>query len=341
MSIERGDSLLKKNDTVTPETTVSEKKSKVKQKIDNLMGDTKVMRFVEDVKEGDLERFDVTTNEGFWKELIVRIQKVDVMGLGSQLAFFFLLSLFPLLIFIMTLLPFLNIDEAQIYLFLRDYAPESVAILIENTLSEILQNRNSGLLSIGIIGTIWSASKGMNALTKALNRSYFKSETRSMFIVRGMSIIFTVMMITVVLVALILPVFGEQIGMVIFSYFGLEHGFAVFWSSLRWIMPPLLIFIVFSILYWLVPNVKMKWVSTVPGSAFATIGWIVTSLGFSYYVNSFGNYSSTYGSIGAIIVLMMWLYFSAIILMLGGQINAVVSERRMLLKAKEKSNAVM
>lgn len=341
MNNERGGGLLNKNDDVTPPTTDKEKKSKMKQKIDHLMGDTAVMRFVEDVKDGDLEKFDVTTMEGFWKELIVRIQKVDVMGLASQLAFFFLLSLFPLLIFIMTLLPFLNIDEAQIYLFLRDYAPESVAMLIESTLSEILQNRNGGLLSAGIIGTIWSASKGMNALTKALNRSYFKEETRSMVIVRGMSVVFTVLMITVVVVALILPVFGEQIGRVLFSYIGLENGFAIFWSRLRWLMPPILIFIVFSIIYWLVPNVKMRWKSTVPGSAFATVGWIVTSIGFSFYVNSFGGYSNTYGSIGAIIVLMMWLYFSAIILMLGGQINAVVRERRMLLKAKEKSNAVM
>ena len=102
---------------------------------------------LDDVKDGDLEKFDVTTTTtGFWKELLIRIKKVDVTGLGSQLAFFFLLSLFPLLIFIITLLPFLNMDEAQIFLFIREYAPESVAILIENTLGEVLENRNGGLI---------------------------------------------------------------------------------------------------------------------------------------------------------------------------------------------------
>ena len=89
------------------------------------------------------------------------------------------------------------------------------------------------------------------------------------------------------------------------------------------------------------PNLKLHIKSVIPGAAFATLGWIVTSVGFSYYVGSFGNYSNTYGSIGAIIVLMMWLYFSAIILMLGGQINAVMSERREAIIAKKKSNAVI
>ena len=224
---------------------------------------------------------------------------------------------------------------------IRDYAPESVAILIENTLGDILNNRNGGLLSIGALATVWSASKGMNALTKALNRSYFTEETRSFVVARGMSIVFTVMLIAVLVVALVLPVFGQQIGALVFSYLGLEQGFLNLWGSLRWVLPPVLIFFVFSLIYWVVPNLKIEFKSVIPGALFATVGWIVTSLGFSYYVSNFGSYSSTYGSIGAIIVLMMWLYFSAIILMLGGQLNAVMSERKKLKRAKVKSNAVI
>ncbi|MCG7336819.1 YihY/virulence factor BrkB family protein [Sporosarcina sp. ACRSM] len=278
---------------------------------------------------------------GFGKELLVRIKKVDVTGLGSQLAFFFLLSLFPLLIFIMTLLPFLNLDQAQIFLFIRDYAPENVGILIEQTLREVLENRNGGLLSIGVLATIWSASKGMNALTKALNRSYFTEETRSFIVARGMSVAFTIMLIAVFIVALVLPIFGEQIGVIAFSAFGMEDDFLTLWNNLRWTIPPILIFCVFTVIYWIVPDIKVRFKSALPGAVFATIGWIVTSLGFSFYVSSFANYSKTYGSIGTIIVLMMWLYFSAIILMLGGQLNAVMTERAEAKKAKRKSNAVM
>ncbi|MCG7345748.1 YihY/virulence factor BrkB family protein [Sporosarcina sp. ACRSL] len=298
------------------------------------------MKFFADVKDGDLEKFDVTTTKGFWKELLVRIRIVDITGLGSQLAFFFLLSLFPLLIFLITLLPFLNIDESQVFLFIRDYAPESVYTLVHTTIEEILESRNGGLLSIGALATIWSASKGMNALTKALNRSYHVEESRSFIVARAMSVVFTIALIVVLVIALVLPVFGQQIGTLAFSYFGMEAGFLKFWGSMRWVIPPILIFLVFSALYWAVPNLKIRLKSAIPGALFATAGWILTSYAFSFYVGNFGNYSKTYGSIGGIIVLMMWLYFSAIILMLGGQLNAVMTERKQAKLAKEKSNAV-
>ncbi|MBO0601694.1 YihY/virulence factor BrkB family protein [Sporosarcina sp. E16_3] len=309
--------------------------------MDSFLADSAARKFLDDVREGGLEEFDVTTTNGFLKELLVRIKKVDITGLGSQLAFFFLLSMFPLLIFIMTLLPYLNFNQAEVFLLIRDYAPESVAMLIENTLNEILKNRNGGLLSIGALATVWSASKGMNALTKALNRSYFTEESRSFIMARVMSVVFTIMLIAVLLVALILPVFGQQIGVLAFSYMGLEKGFLYFWAGLRWLVPPVLIFFVFSLIYWLVPNLKIQFKSILPGALFATVGWILTSFAFSFYVGSYANYSSTYGSIGAIIVLMIWLYFSAIILMLGGQLNAVMLERTQLIKAKIKSNAVL
>ncbi len=310
------------------------------KKKSNFITDSAVGHFLDDVKTGDINQFDVTTLTGFTKELITRIKKVDVTGLASQLAFFFLFSLFPLLIFLFTLLPYLNLDQSEIFLLIREFAPESVASLIEDTVGEILTKRNGGLLSIGAIATIWSASKGMNALTKALNLSYFQEETRSFVLARAMSVVFTIMLIAVLVVALVLPIFGQQIGTFIFSYLGLEEGFLLLWNGLRWVLPLVLIFIVFSLIYWLVPNIKIQLKSVLFGAAFATIGWIITSLGFSFYVGSYGNYSNTYGSIGAIIVLMMWLYLSGIILMLGGQINAVMGERRQAIRAKEKSNAI-
>ena len=300
----------------------------------------RVMGFVEDVKEGDLERFDVTTRQGFFKELITRIKLVDVVGLGSQLAYFFLLSLFPLLIFLLTLLPYLNIDQSALFDFIKEYAPTNVYSIIENTIGEVLNNRSGGLLSLGIIGTVWSASNGMNALTRALNQSYFSHEKRSFIMKRVLSIVFTLMLIGVVAVALVLPVFGEQIGKTLFSYMGLDEEFLTVWNSIRWTIPPLLIFVVFTLVYWLIPAVKMKIKDAIPGAVFATVGWILASLAFSFYVGNFANYSNTYGSIGGIIVLMIWMYFSAIILILGGQVNAVMQERREEKEAKAKSGAV-
>ncbi|SIT93143.1 YihY/virulence factor BrkB family protein [Edaphobacillus lindanitolerans] len=300
----------------------------------------KVKTFVEDVNDGDLVRFDVTTGQGFFKELLTRIKMVDVTGLGSQLAYFFLLSMFPLLIFLLTLLPYLNIDQSAIFSFLKEYAPANVYSIIDSTVGEILDTRRGGLLSFGIIGTIWSASSGMNRLSKALNQSYFAKEKRSYFVTRGLSVVFTLALVAVVAVALALPVFGQQIGQTLFSYFGLEQGFLTLWNSIRWVIPPVLIFTVFTLIYWLVPDAKVRFKDAVPGGIFSTVGWILTSLGFSFYVGNFGNYSNTYGSIGGIIVLMIWMYLSAMILIVGGQINAVMQERREVKRAKEKSGVI-
>lgn len=285
--------------------------------------------------KNEADNQDLTTWPGFFKHLISHIQNADITGLGAQLAYFFLLSLFPMLIFLVTLLPYLNLDEAQVFRFLENYAPKEVYMLVEDTVSDVLRNRNGGLLSIGIIGTIWSASKGMNAIEKSLNRSYELEETRPFFIVRGLSVIFTLLMILLIIVALVLPVFGQQIGTILFSYFGFEKGFLELWNNVRWIISPLVIFVVFTSLYWIVPNKKLLLKSVFPGAVFSTLGWIIVSLGFSYYVSSFGNYSSTYGSIGGIIVLMLWLYLSGIILLVGGQINAVTQERKNAFKQKK------
>ncbi|MET1014395.1 MAG: YihY/virulence factor BrkB family protein [Paenisporosarcina sp.] len=299
----------------------------------------KMMQFKKKKTDPDYP-FDVTSSKGFFQELIARIHHVDVTALGAQLAFFFLLSLFPLLIFMVTLLPYLNLQEDHLFSILRTYAPGDVYTLIDGTLDEVLSNRNGGLLSVGIIATIWSASNGMNALIKSLNRSYDLEETRPFFIARGISIIFTLLLITLFVVALALPIFGVQIGTFLFSYFGHENGFLSVWDNIRWTIPPVMIFIVFMLLYWIAPNRKLYLKSVIPGAIFATVGWIIVSLCFSLYVSSFANYSATYGSIGGIIVLMMWLYFSGTILMIGGQINAVMQERKEKM-AMKKAGAVI
>ncbi len=305
----------------------------------NFLSKLKMMQFKKKKTDSDYP-FDVTSSKGFFKELLARIQYVDVTALGAQLAFFFLLSLFPLLIFMVTLLPYLNLQEDQLFNILRTYAPGEVYSLIDGTLDEVLSDRNGGLLSVGIIATIWSASNGMNALIKSLNRSYDLDETRPFLIARGISIIFTLLLIVLFVVALALPIFGEQIGTFLFSYLGYEQGFLSVWNQVRWTIPPVMIFFVFMLLYWIAPNRKLYLKSVIPGAIFATVGWIVVSLGFSLYVSSFANYSATYGSIGGIIVLMMWLYFSGTILMVGGQINAVMQERKEKI-AMKKAGAVI
>lgn len=292
----------------------------------------KVMEFA----APDESKVDITTKKGLVQDLIVRIKAVDIGSLGAQLAYFFLLSFFPLLIFLVTLLPFLNLDEQTVYEFLDDVMPPEVYSLIEGVLSEVLTNQSGGLLSIGILGTIWSASKGVDALMKALNKAY-DVEAKPGIMNRVWSLIFTVAFVAMLLVALVLPVFGQQIGDVITSVLNLGDGFNSIWNIVRFVLPVVLIFVVMILMYWIVPNTnpRIRVTSVFVGAIFATVGWFALTYGFSIYVSNFGNYTATYGSIGGVIVLMLWLYFTGMILIIGGIINATIQKRKEVLEAQK------
>lgn len=260
---------------------------------------------------------------GFISHIVERIYKDDVSGLAAQLAYFFLLSLFPLLIFLFALLPYLPFSYEEALNTIRAFAPEESMKIIESNLENL---QGSGkLLSIAIIGTIWSASNGLNAIIRAFNHAYRVEESRSFFIARGMSIIFTFAMIFVFVVALLLPVFGKQIGVFLSNGLGLSEEFLAVWNMFRWLISPIVLFIIFTMLFWIAPNKRLKCLSIFPGALFTTIGWIVVSYLFSFYVDKFGNFS-TYGSLGGIIVLMIWFYLTGLIIIIGGQINAILSE---------------
>ncbi|KAB2336098.1 YihY/virulence factor BrkB family protein [Cytobacillus depressus] len=258
-------------------------------------------------------------------QLKKRVMEDDLFGLAAQLAYFFLLSLFPLLLFLVSLLPYLPITTEDILAVIRDFAPKESMRLIEANISSLSQ-KNGGVLSFGIIATIWSASNGINAIVLAFNKAYNVKETRHFIVARGMSILFTFAMLFVFVVALLLPVFGKIIGGYLFAKLGLSGEFMTIWNTLRWLVSSIILFIVFTGLYWIAPNIKLKCVTVVPGAIFATIGWELSSLAFSYYVTNFINFSATYGSIGAVIVLMLWFYLTGIIIILGGEINAIYSK---------------
>ncbi|HEY4531757.1 MAG TPA: YihY/virulence factor BrkB family protein [Kurthia sp.] len=291
----------------------------------------KLMRFEKKKVATD---FDYTAPKGFLKGFINGVKEADVSSAGAQLAYFFLLSLFPLLIFLLTLLPFLNLPQEQVFTMLENILPEQVFSLIESTIKDVLSNRNGGLLSVGIIATLWSASNGVNALIKNLNKSYDITETRPFIVARAVSIFFTISLIGLIIVALVLPVFGKTIGQFMFEVIGLKEGFLIVWNYVRIIIPPFLIVTVLVLLYWIAPNVKIYFRHAIPGAIFATIAWVLISFGFSYYISNFANYSKTYGSIGGIIILMLWLYITGIVLVVGGQVNVAFQKRKQQLDAK-------
>jgi membrane protein len=274
-----------------------------------------------------MENIERTSSSSWWKELVMRFQQDEIPSRAAELAYYFLLSLFPFLIFLVTLIGFFPLETEDVLNLIREFAPEQTMKMIETNLNAIIGSHNEGLLSFGIIATIWSASNGINAIVRAFNRAYNVEESRSFLAARGMAMLLTVGMIFVIITALLLPVFGKAIGLYLFSTFGLSETFLAIWSASRWILSALILFMVFTGLYYFAPNKKLKVREVTRGSAFATFGWMVASLVFSYYVGNFGNYTATYGSLGGIIVLLLWLYISGMIIIIGGEVNAIYRQK--------------
>ncbi|MCG5104970.1 YihY/virulence factor BrkB family protein [Oceanobacillus alkalisoli] len=260
-------------------------------------------------------------------EFYERMDKVDVFGLAAQLAYFFLLSLFPFLLFLFNLIGYFSLDEAVILQTIVDYAPPQVYDLIESNIESLLRIQSGGLLSIGIIGTLWAASNGVNAVRKALNRAYGIKPKRLFIIYRLLSMLLTVGMFFVVIVALLLPVFGKMIGEYFFSWFGFSAEFLQIWETFRWVTSSIIFFIVLVALYRLTPNRRVYFKHIVWGALFSTVGFQLVSWAFSFYVENLANYSTTYGSLGTVIVLMVWFYLFGMIVLIGGVLNASLHER--------------
>ncbi|WP_188455193.1 YihY/virulence factor BrkB family protein [Virgibacillus oceani] len=268
----------------------------------------------------------------FFKELYKRFEEDDVFGLAAQLAYFFLLSLFPFLLFLVTLIGYLPVDQLAFegfMDFIETYAPSDITKLINNNIPQLLNNQNGGLLSISIIGTLWSASNGIKAIMRAFNRAYDVDEDRSFVIARLIAIVLTIAMVLVISMAFLLPIFGKMIGEYFFSFFGLSDNFINLWGTFRWVISSVVFFIVLTALYKLAPNKRIYFKNAIWGALFATVLWQLVSLAFSFYVNTIGNYSAMYGSLGTVIILMIWFYISGIIIIAGGVMNAVIRKMRL------------
>ncbi len=264
----------------------------------------------------------------FMKELIHRYEEDEIPHLSAELAYYFLLSMFPFLIFLFTLLAYLPVSHEEIIVVLKEYIPNDSIKMIEENLKAMLKKNNGVLLSFGVAATIFSASNGLNALIRALNRAYGIKDTRSFFVARSMSVVLTVLMVFVIIVALFLPVFGKLISALLIDTFGLGDSFVFVWDIFRWFGSMLASFFVFSALYYIAPNRNMEWRHVIVGAFIASLGWMIVSYLFSYYVSNFGNFSATYGSLGGVIILMTWFYLTGMIVVIGGEINAIFCCRR-------------
>ncbi|MCE5090947.1 YihY/virulence factor BrkB family protein [Staphylococcus devriesei] len=271
-----------------------------------------------------------TKKSNFISYLIYRIGKDDASGLAAQMTYHFVLALFPMLIFLLTLLPFFQIDPQQIKDLVSQNAPSETADVVSRIFEDITKNSSGSLLSVGLLLAIWSASNGMSAIMNSFNVAYDVEDARNPVVLKILSVVFTIVMGIVLALALTLPTFGDFIKERLFGPLGLSNEVAWVFDLVRIVLPFIVILILFLTLYSVAPNVKTKFKSVFPGALFTSIIWLVGSFVFGWYLSNFGNYSKTYGSLAGIIILLLWLYITCFIIIIGAEINAIVHQRHVI-----------
>ncbi|PNZ70818.1 YihY/virulence factor BrkB family protein [Staphylococcus croceilyticus] len=270
-----------------------------------------------------------TKDSNFFSYLIYRIGKDDAAGLAAQMTYHFVLALFPMLIFLLTLLPLFNLDQKQITDLLSN-APAETSTIIKSVISDVTKNSSGGLLSIGLILAIWSASNGMTAIMNSFNVAYDVEDSRNGILLKILSVVFTVVLGVVFLAAMTLPTMGSVIADFLFGPLGLDDEIKWIFNLIQIVLPFIIILILFTILYSVAPNVKTKFKSVLPGAIFTSVIWLIGSFAFGFYISNFGNYSKTYGSIAGIIILLIWIYLTSFIILVGAEINAIIHQRKVI-----------
>lgn len=264
----------------------------------------------------------------FFKNMVHQIQEDDVSALGAQMTFYLILAFFPFLIFLLAILNYTPLTSEHVMIQIAPFLAEDTMSLIESFVYDTFTTNSGTLLSFGMIGAIWASSNGMNGIIRGLNKAYQIQERRPFWKDRGLSIMLTIGLIIVIILTLVLLIFGKNIGEELFEHLYLPEYFGSVWAMIQYVIPLTMMFIVFLFLYKITPNLKLTFREVLPGTVFAVLGWVSISLLFATYVNQWGNYSQMYGSIGGIIVLLLWLYISSIIILIGGELNAVLSSMR-------------
>ena len=251
------------------------------------------------------------------------VQRTRVLNMAAGLSYYFLLSLFPLLIALATLLGYLPIPNLfeQTMDFAARFVPSEAMGLVRRILQSVLTPNRGGLLSIGLIGTLWAASGGFSAMIDALDIAYDARSSRPMLKQRLLALGLTFMTGGLMAIAMLLTIVGDRAGHFLSNVLHLSYVFELGWPYLRWGIIGLCIVLSMELLYFFGPNVKQRFKHTLPGALVGTVLWVLVSAAVNVYVSNFAHYNKTYGTIGAVVALMFWLYVSSIAILLGAELN--------------------
>jgi len=259
--------------------------------------------------------------------LAQRVYEDDTFTIAAALAYYFFLAIFPLLLFVLALTSVLPLHGLDAWL-LENAAqslPHQAYVLVERTVHGLLATQRSGLLSIGAALALWSASAAFTALINGLNRAYRVQDPRPWWHVRLYAIGLTVGLSVFLILAFVLTLFGGQVVDLVGRHLG--PAAAVSALVVRWTITVAAVLLIVAAIYYACPALEKEWQWIRPGAVLFTLGFAATSAAFSYYVGHFASYDATYGSLGAVIILLVWMYILAVFLLLGGELNALVGAR--------------
>lgn len=270
-----------------------------------------------------------------WKKffglLYTRAFEADVFNRAAQVAFYFSFSLFPLLFFLVSLIGMvLGSAESlrdELFAYFNQVMPSSAFELVRTTVNEIASGSSGGKVTLGLLITLWSASAGVDSVRSSLNAVYRLNETRAWPKMKLQSLALTFAMVLLIISVLGIFFYGWLIAQAAIAAAGFHITSPLVLVSIQWIAVILVLLFACELIYNLLPNFKkLAWIWITPGSVVAILLWIMLTGGFRLYLEFFNSYNRTYGSLGAVIILMLWLYLTSIAMLVGGLINAVLNE---------------
>lgn len=261
----------------------------------------------------------------FGMEMKERLVQTSIFDLSAQLSYYFLLSMFPFLLVVLTASSFLPISSDDILKFIQPYAPAKTYSFIEYNLRMMLDHDHGSVFSLSLIATVYLASLSFQSIITILDIAYHTVTKRPFYKQLILGVVLMLGLFVSILLTLLLSVFGELIYHRVLQWFGLKLALGHTWEWIRWGMTSLVIFLVSMVLYKVIPIARVAFREAIPGAIFTTFGWQISSLVFALYV-SWNDYFYYYGDIGGVIILLGWFYWSSLVLILGAFINASLQE---------------
>jgi membrane protein len=265
----------------------------------------------------------------FASRVWAEINADDVFGAAAKLAYYFLLALFPLLIFLTSIIGLVlgtgtGLRHA-LFNYLSQVMPASAFQLIDKTILEVSSASGAGKLSFGLLAALWAAASGVGAMMDSLNTAYNSKERRTWWKQRLVALILTIALSVLIIGAVTVIFGGSKIAEHLGASYGFSDAFVITWKILQWPIALGFMLLAFALIYYFAPDVRRhRWEWITPGSAIGVVLWLLVSFAFKGYLHFFDSYSKTYGSLGAVIVLMLWLYLTGAAVLIGGEINAEI-----------------